>query len=120
MNDTTVKYQNKMLNCEKALACMLVIILHCEFPTIIGSTINIVARVGVPLFFMVSGFFSISLDPDKTKKSTSYVETGYRILRLEYLFRCDCEMLAIPPRNYFANDIYIDNSTKYKRFNYLE
>ena len=68
MNDTTVKYQNKMLNCEKALACMLVIILHCEFPTIIGSTINIVARVGVPLFFMVSGFFSISLDPDKTKK----------------------------------------------------
>ena len=64
MNETTGKYQNKMLNCEKALACILVIILHCEFPTIIGSIINIVARVGVPLFFMTSGFFSISQDQD--------------------------------------------------------
>ena len=68
MNETTGKYQNKMLNCEKALACILVIILHCEFPTIIGSIINIVARVGVPLFFMTSGFFSISQDQDKAKK----------------------------------------------------
>lgn len=57
MNDTTVKYQNKMLNCEKALACMLVIILHCEFPTIIGSTINIVAKSWSTFVFYGFGLF---------------------------------------------------------------
>lgn len=69
MNETTGKYQNKMLNCEKALACILVIILHCEFPTIIGSIINIVARVGVPLFFMTSGFFRFRRIKIKQRKN---------------------------------------------------
>lgn len=78
------RHQNRMLNCEKACACVLVIILHCEFPTIVGSIINIIARIGVPLFFMVSGFFSISENQNKTKKRLK--EKVFRMFRLVLIY----------------------------------
>lgn len=78
--------QNHMLNCEKALACILVIILHCEFPTLVGSVINIFARIGVPLFFMISGYFAISEDYDKTKKKLkNKISRTFKLVLLYYL-----------------------------------
>ena len=84
MSESITRHQNKMLNCEKALACILVIILHCEFPTLIGSVINIFARIGVPLFFMISGFFAISKVRDKTKKRLR--EKIFRTFRLVLIY----------------------------------
>lgn len=87
MSEKVLKRQNKCLNCEKGIACLLVIILHCEFPTYIGSIINIVARIGVPLFFLISGFFLCSTDrnkvairlPIKIKKTFQLVLIYYAI-----------------------------------------
>lgn len=52
-----IKEKNRCLNFIKGVAMMLIVVLHGEFPTYIGSIINMFARWGVPVFFMTSGFF---------------------------------------------------------------
>lgn len=48
---------NRCLNFIKGVAIMMIIVLHGEFPTYAGSIINMFARCGVPIFFMISGYF---------------------------------------------------------------
>lgn len=60
--------ENKCINFMKGGACIFVIILHCEFPTLIGSVVNVFARFGVPFFFMVSGYFFYNPDPERINK----------------------------------------------------
>lgn len=51
------KETNRCLNFIKGIAIILIVILHGELPTYIGSIINMFARWGVPAFFMTSGYF---------------------------------------------------------------
>lgn len=51
------KRQNEMLNVLKGLACICVVLLHCELPTILGHMIHCICRFAVPLFFAISGYF---------------------------------------------------------------
>lgn len=51
------KQTNRCLNFVKGVAIMLIIVLHGEFPTYVGSIINMFSRWGVPVFFMTSGYF---------------------------------------------------------------
>lgn len=100
MNGRTRRKQNRCLNCEKGIACLLVIVLHCEFPTFIGSIINIVARIGVPLFFIISGFFLYSGDYDKVArrlplkiKRTINIVIVYYVLNICYEVIVNCMLL---------------------------
>ena len=43
----------------ETIACILIVFIHCQFPGRVGDCINGLARFGVPLFFVVSGFFLI-------------------------------------------------------------
>lgn len=69
--------RNETLDTLKGFACLAVVILHCPFPTKVGSILSIYTRFAVPLFFMVSGYFCrfsvYSSDLTKLKKKMSHV-----------------------------------------------
>lgn len=46
------------INLLKGISCIIVIFLHCTFPGILGEGIIYALRFPVPIFFMVSGYFS--------------------------------------------------------------
>lgn len=50
--------RNPVFDIEKAIAAYFVIFLHIRFPGITGTAVNTIARFAVPLFFMISGYFS--------------------------------------------------------------
>lgn len=51
------KKYNYCLDFIKGIACIFVVLMHCEFPGLLGTAVQAVSRFCVPLFFMVSGFF---------------------------------------------------------------
>lgn len=56
---TMVKEENLTLNTFKGIACVCVVLLHVEFPiNAIDVKIKALCRFAVPLFFMISGYFS--------------------------------------------------------------
>lgn len=51
------KKYNYCLDFVKGLACIFVVLMHCEFPGLLGTVVQAISRFCVPLFFMVSGYF---------------------------------------------------------------
>ena len=73
MKDIAYKREvNRCLNFVKGMAAILIIVLHGEFPTYIGSAINMLARLGVPVFFMTSGYYLYKED------GTTYSDEKFR------------------------------------------
>lgn len=60
--------KNHCLNVWKGIAAFAVVLIHCSFPSPVGGMMNGLARFGVPLFFMISGFFSYGRDWDTIKR----------------------------------------------------
>lgn len=50
--------ENIGLNYLKAIACIVVVFLHCPLPGIVGDAVIYGLRFSVPVFFMITGFFS--------------------------------------------------------------
>lgn len=50
--------KNEYVDALKGIACIVVIFLHCRFPGVIGDGIIYGLRFSVPIFFMVSGYYS--------------------------------------------------------------
>lgn len=55
------KQYNYCLDFIKGLACIFVVFLHCEFPGTTGVVVQAINRYCVPLFFMVSGYYYLSV-----------------------------------------------------------
>lgn len=51
------KSRNQLLNIAEAIATFLVVFIHFPFPGRIGTITTAIARVSVPFFFCVSGYF---------------------------------------------------------------
>lgn len=49
----------------EAIACCLIVFVHCSFPGDFGIVMSAASRFGVPLFFAVSGFFLYKEDAEK-------------------------------------------------------
>ena len=60
MNST--KPRNTTLDILKAVCCVLVVFIHCKFPSIVGTIVESYARICVPIFFMISGYFVANND----------------------------------------------------------
>lgn len=75
--DIEMGKRNETLDTLKGFACLAVVVLHCPFPTQIGSMLSIYTRFAVPLFFIISGYFCefsvSSSDFTKLKKKVSHV-----------------------------------------------
>lgn len=52
--------KNQYIDLLKGIACIIVIFLHCPFPGVVGDCIIYGFRFSVPIFFMISGYFSHS------------------------------------------------------------
>lgn len=50
--------RNKCLNFFKGIACIMVVFIHFPFPGMIGNLIYNFAGFAVPLFFLISGYYS--------------------------------------------------------------
>lgn len=59
------KSKNTCLYFFEALACCLIVFIHCEFPGDFGIFMNASARFGVPLFFAIAGFYLFKQDMTK-------------------------------------------------------
>lgn len=59
--------RNPVFDIEKAIAAYFVIFLHIRFPEPVGTAVNTIARFAVPLFFMISGYFSWYPEGEGTK-----------------------------------------------------
>lgn len=60
--------KNDCLNVCKGIAAFAVVLIHCSFPSPVGGMMNGLARFGVPLFFMVSGYFSYGKGTDTLQR----------------------------------------------------
>lgn len=56
-----VKKYNYCLDYIKGIACICVVLMHCEFPGKLGIIVQTMSRFCVPFFFMVSGYFASNL-----------------------------------------------------------
>lgn len=80
------KKQNECLNFLKGIACILIVYLHMGFPEPVGSVINVIAKMSVQLFFMISGYFAwnslneraLSKVPAKLKHTVAMI--GWAVL----------------------------------------
>ena len=57
-NDDTIKKQNNTLNFLKGLACLAIVWMHTNSGGLVNQVIVCMARFGIPVFFMVSGYFT--------------------------------------------------------------
>lgn len=69
-------HRNSTLDVLKLLASYMVVFIHVLFYGRIGETVDALARFAVPLFFLVSGYYSYQSTPEKLKR---------RILHLVHL-----------------------------------
>ena len=61
------KSRNQLLNIVEAIATFLVVFIHFPFPGRAGAIVTALARISVPFFFCISGFFFYK-DDEKTEK----------------------------------------------------
>lgn len=66
-------YENNRLYLLKAICAYLVVLLHCAPPGNIGIVVEVVARIAVPSFFMISGYYSYPFDYQVIKHRISSV-----------------------------------------------
>lgn len=80
--------RNTSLDVLKGIAALFVIWIHEQFPGITGQLINRIGTFAVPVFFMVSGFFSHSASREKLLRSIRHILTliaiayGLKLLRI--------------------------------------
>ena len=70
-----MKTINKALFALEGIACLLIVIHHCNFPSGLGFALDTIARIGVPIFFMVSGYFNYKADNVKIKNMSDGTES---------------------------------------------
>lgn len=65
--------KNTTLELLKLFASYMVVFIHVMFYGEFGEIVDALARFAVPLFFLVSGFFSYNISPEKIKKRIKHI-----------------------------------------------
>ena len=66
------KKRNIYLDAIRGVACFLVIFGHRPFPGTVGHIISAIARAGVAIFFIISGYYTYNTNPDIMRKRMPY------------------------------------------------
>ena len=69
------KQQNDTLELLKLFASYMVVFIHVIFSGKIGTAVETLARFAVPFFFLISGFYSYQIPPQKIKKRIKKILT---------------------------------------------
>lgn len=67
------KKRNSSLDVLKGVAAIFVILIHEQFPGTFGKWIAMLAGFAVPVFFMVSGYFSYNAPKERLKTSIKHI-----------------------------------------------
>lgn len=78
--------KNDCLNVWKGIAAFFVVFIHCKFPSPAGGILDGLARFAVPLFFMVSGYFSYGRGMDTIKRRCGHIFRLMVTANLAYFF----------------------------------
>lgn len=65
--------RNTTLELFKIFAAYMVVFIHIPFYGNVGIIMNVLARFAVPLFFLISGFYSYKATPEKIKKRALHI-----------------------------------------------
>lgn len=57
--------RNQSIECTRLIASFFVVFIHCPFPNRFGQLVTGLGRFAVPLFFMISGYFSFGAGKEK-------------------------------------------------------
>lgn len=71
--------RNQSMECFKLIAAVLVVFIHVKFPGDAGSLMTAVARVAVPMFFAISGYFSYQVKGSRLVKRMGNVLKLYAV-----------------------------------------
>ena len=67
--NNTVKKRNIYLDVIRGIACIFIIFVHRPFPGTAGNIISAIARAGVAIFFIISGYYTYNANPDIMRKN---------------------------------------------------
>lgn len=84
--------KNNTLELIKLLSSYMVVFIHITFPGKMGSAIDSLARFAVPLFFLISGFYSYGINGVKIKKRIRNILT---LIIFSTLFYTICNTLIL-------------------------
>lgn len=122
----TQNNRNAWLDIIKFFASLMVVFIHISFPGQLGKTVDALARFAVPLFFMVSGFFSFGLTPKNIIRRLIKIIYLYFIASLIY-YLVDVtyySLISIKHKdfsllfNYFNNKFTLNNLILFLFFNF--
>lgn len=80
------KKRNITLEILKLFAAYMVIFIHVLFYGAVGAVVDSLAKFAVPFFFLVSGFYSYKITPDKIKKRIIHIVKLFLIALISYTF----------------------------------
>ncbi len=75
--------KNKTLNILKCVCAILIVFNHCTFPGKFGVLVKGISRIGVPIFFMISGYYVYNNNEQKILKKIIHIS---KILLFSCLF----------------------------------
>lgn len=103
--------KNKSLYTIEGLACICVIFIHCKFPGELGRIIEFFSRYAVPVFFIVSGYFTYDANNEKLKS---------KAIKLLKIFLCYIIFyyILLHVQNFITNDTYSFIELNKKIFNF--
>lgn len=94
--------ENKALYTLEGIACILVIFIHCGFPGYLGNLMETIARISVPIFFMISGYFNLNASNDKIKDRIKKQIKIFFVAYLIYFIYCNFENIVLNGTNTMA------------------
>ena len=72
--------RNRCISTLKGIACILIVLIPCKFPGVIGELVVALARPAVFYFFMVSGYFVYA--EDNNKFANKVRRQSYKVIKL--------------------------------------
>ena len=72
MTKTPIR-RNEAMELFKLLASVLVVFIHVKFPGTVGSVTVSLARLAVPVFLAISGWFSFGTKPERLLKRLGHI-----------------------------------------------
>lgn len=73
MNIQTVTHRNSYFDFLKGIACISVVFIHCQFPGTFGIIIGALLKLAVPLFFMISGYYSVRTEKFNLERKVKHI-----------------------------------------------
>lgn len=78
--------KNQSINMLKGIACIGVVFIHVPFPGLFGQSVIALSRVGVALFFVISGYFLYQSDDEKVFRSLpKKIKRTFKLMVLAFL-----------------------------------